>query len=129
MAFKIWKIALLVEDPKAAEDFYVNKLGMPVIERLDISRLGIDDDVLFLDAGSVQLELIPKAAFADARERLATPGVHHISFGVDDVEKTQEELKENGLDVFVEAFSPTDGITYAFFDGLNGVNLQLFERK
>jgi len=122
---KIWKIALLVEDIGAAEELYAKVLGMEVIERLPLGEAG---EVLFIDAGGIQLELIPKAAFA-GEERLGVPGVHHLSFRVDDVEKATEELKAKGANFFKEPFEALPGMTLAFFDGLNGVNLQLFNWK
>jgi catechol 2,3-dioxygenase-like lactoylglutathione lyase family enzyme len=129
MALKIWKIALLVEDVAEAEKLYVEVLGMPVIERLSLAAMGIDGEAVFLDAGGVQLELIPQAAFNGAPERLQKCGVHHLSFQVDHVETVQEELKSKGANYFLEAFNPVEGMTLAFFDGTNGVNLQLFNWK
>ncbi len=122
---KIWKIALLVEDMKEAENLYANILGMKVIERLPLGDAG---EALFIDAGGIQLELIPKAAF-EGEGRLGIPGVHHLSFKVDDVEKTTEELKAKGVNFIKEPFEALPGMTLAFFDGLNGVNLQLFNWK
>jgi catechol 2,3-dioxygenase-like lactoylglutathione lyase family enzyme len=57
------------------------------------------------------------------------PGVHHLSFKADDVEKTTDELKAKGAQFFKEPFEALPGMTLAFFDGLNGVNLQLFNWK
>ena len=122
---KIWKIALLVEDMDAAEDLYARVLGMEVIERLPLGDAG---EALFIDGGGVQLELIPKAAF-EGEERLDVPGVHHLSFKTDDVKETTEELRAKGADFFKEPFEAVEGMTLAFFDGLNGVNLQLFNWK
>jgi len=119
---KIWKIALLVEDMEAAEKLYAGTLGMEVLERLPLGDAG---EALFIDAGTVKLELIPKAAF-EGEERLGVPGVHHLSFEVDDVEKGTEELKAKGVEFIKEPFEALPGLTLAFFDGLNGVNLQLF---
>lgn len=122
---KIWKIALLVKDMKEAEELYVNKLGMTLLERLPLGDAG---EVLFLDAGNVNLELIPVKVF-EGGGRLAVPGVHHLSFKVDDVEKSTEELKAEGIKFIKEPFEVLPGLTLAFFDGTNGVNLQLFHRK
>ncbi len=118
---KIWKIALLVEDMEAAEKLYTGVLGMEVIERLPLGEAG---EALFIDAGAVRLELIPKAAF-EGEERLGITGVHHLSFEVDDVEEAAAELKTKGADFIKEPFEALPGLTLAFFDGLNGVNLQL----
>jgi len=122
---EIWKIALLVEDMKEAEELYVNKLGMKVLERLDLGDAG---EALFLDAGNVNLELIPTKAFEGAG-RLAVPGVHHLSFKVDNIEESCEELKAEGIEFIREPFEALPGLMLSFFDGLNGVNLQLFKRK
>ena len=122
---KIWKIALLVEDMDEAEDLYVNKLGLKLLERLDLGDAG---EALFLDAGDVNLELIPVKAFEGAG-RLAIPGVHHLSFKCDDVEKGTDDLKEKGVECIKEPFEALPGLTLAFFDGTNGVNLQLFNWK
>ena len=122
---KIWKIALLVDDMEAAEKLYAGILGMEVIERLPLGEAG---EALFIDAGGIRLELIPRAAF-EGEERLGIPGVHHLSFEADDVEKAAEELKAKGVDFIKEPFEGIPGMTLAFFDGLNGVNLQLFNWK
>ena len=119
---KIWKIALLVEDMKAAEELYAGVLEMKVTERLPLGEAG---EAIFIDAGGVQLELIPKAVFA-GEERLGAPGVHHLSFKTDNVGKATEELKTKGVKFIKEPFEALPGMTLAFFDGLNGVNLQLF---
>ena len=129
MALKLWKVALLVDDMRQAEKFYVETLGLPVIERLDLASMGVEGEAVFLDAGNVQLELIPKAAFSEAPQRLAKTGVHHLSFEVDDVPAVQGALKGKGAQFILEAFTPIEGLTIAFFDGTNGVNLQLFNWK
>jgi catechol 2,3-dioxygenase-like lactoylglutathione lyase family enzyme len=119
---KIWKIALLMSDMKKAEELYVNKLGLKVLERLDLGEQG---EALFLDAGNVRLELIPAAAF-EGVWGLDRPGVHHLSFKSDDVEGDTADLVKRGIVVKKEPFQPLEGMTLAFFDGLDGVNLQLF---
>ena len=112
-------------DVKEAEKLYCDVLGMEIIDRLDLGDAG---EALFLDAGGVRLEIIPKEAF-EGEERLGKTGVHHLSFKVDDVEKTAEELKSKGVEFIKEPFEALPGLTLAFFEGLNGVNLQLFKME
>jgi hypothetical protein len=45
------------------------------------------------------------------------------------VEAAAEELKAKGAEFIKEPFESLPGMTLAFFDGLNGVNLQLFNWK
>jgi catechol 2,3-dioxygenase-like lactoylglutathione lyase family enzyme len=118
---KIWKVALLVEDVKVAEEFYVGILGMEIITR---SPLGS----VLLDAGGINLEIIPKKIF-EGDERLGKPGFHHLSFKVDDMRGVTEELKARGVKFIKEPFEIRQGVTLAFFDGLNDVHLQLFNQK
>ncbi len=117
---KIWKIGVLVEDLQAAEDFYAGKLGMEVVLRGPRS--------IYLDAGGVRLELIKKEAF-EGDPRLGVPGVHHLSFQVDDINQETEKLKGKGVKFIREPFEIRPGLKLAFFDGLNKVNLQLFDDK
>ncbi|MBI4583156.1 MAG: VOC family protein [Planctomycetes bacterium] len=122
---KIWKIALLMSDMKKAEDLYVKKLGLKVLERLNLGEKG---EALLLDAGKVCLELIPAAAF-EGSWGLDRPGIHHISFKSEDVDAATEILHEKGFKVKKDPFSPLDGVTVSFLDGLDGVNLQLYHDR
>jgi lactoylglutathione lyase len=119
---KIWKIGILVEDLKAAEDFYAGVLGMEVISR--------GPGFVFLDAGAVRLELINKGTsiFKDD-PRLGKLGMHHLSFKVDNIQEEAEQIKAKGGTFLKEPFVRIPGLQLAFFDGLNNVNLQLFDDK
>ena len=116
----IWKVALLVEDLDSSLDFYSNTLGMKIVQRKAKS--------VHLDAGAIRLELIAKEVF-QGEERLGKPGVHHLSFRVDDIEKKAEELKHEGVKFIKDPIDRGGGLRIAFFDGQNNVNLQLYELK
>jgi catechol 2,3-dioxygenase-like lactoylglutathione lyase family enzyme len=117
---KAWKIGILVEDIEAAENFYANVLGLKVTSR--------NPRAVYLDAEGITLELIRKEVFAGDK-RLGVPGVHHLSFKVDDIEMETEKLKKEGVEFIREPFEITKGLKLAFFDGLNNVNLQFFDDK
>jgi len=117
---KIWKIGLLVEDYDKAKDYYVNVLGLAVIDE--------NPRAIHLDGGPVRIELIRKEVF-EGDPNLGNPGFHHISFKVDDIESKSSELKSKGVAFIKEPFEIVDNLKLAFFDGLNGVNLQLFDDK
>lgn len=121
----IWKIAILVENVQEAEDLYAKKLGMEILERRNLGDFG---EALFLDGGNIKLEIIPKKVFA-GQGRLDKLGLHHLSFKVDSIQSVASELKNKGISFIKEPYERPGGLTIAFFDGLNGVNLQLFEKK
>jgi catechol 2,3-dioxygenase-like lactoylglutathione lyase family enzyme len=122
---KIWKVALLMTDMEKARELYVEQLGLPIIDRLDVGEHG---ECLYLDAGGFTLELIPAACFAGV-EGLDQPGIHHLSMKADDVESATDDLRQKGITVKKEPFSPAENMTLAFLDGLDSVNLQLIRQE
>ena len=120
MINRIHKIAVVTDDVEGAVRFYTQTLGLEVIERFPNAD---DEDYVFLKAGDVILELMPKKTMQ------APEGFHHISFKVDSVDAGAEELKDKGVEMEKEPFDAgVGGIRLAFFEGPNGVRLQLFER-
>ncbi len=122
MVHKIHKIAIITDDIEAAVQFYTQKLGLTVVERFENED---DEDYVFLDAGGILLELMPQKTMGQ------DPGFHHISFKVDSVEESTQELKDKEVTITKEPFDVGGGtgITLGFFAGPNQMNLQLFHRK
>ena len=120
MIHKIHKIALVTDDVEGSVKFYTETLGLQVIERFPVED---DEDYVFLKAGDMILELMPKKSME------AEEGFHHISFRVDSVDASAQDLKEKGVPIEKEPFDAgTGGIRLAFFKGPNDMLLQLFER-
>ena len=122
MTHKIHKIAIISDDIEGAVEFYTKKLGLTVMERFANED---DEDYVFLDAGGILLELMPQKTMGRA------PGFHHISFDVDSVEDSAQDLKNKGVSITKEPFDVGGGtgITLSFFEGPNQLNLQLFHRE
>jgi len=122
MIHKIHKIAIITDDIEGAVQFYTQKLGLTVVERFKNED---DEDYVFLDAGGILLELMPQKSMGQE------PGFHHISFAVDSVEDSAQELKAKGVTITKEPFEVGGGtgITLGFFSGPNQMNLQLFHRE
>ena len=120
MVHKIHKIALVTDDVEGSVKFYTETLGLEVIERFPVEN---DEDYVFLKAGDMILELMPKKSME------AEEGFHHISFRVDSVDGSTEDLRGKGVTIEKEPFDAgTGGIRLAFFKGPNDMLLQLFER-
>ena len=122
MVQKIHKIAVITDDIEGAVAFYTQKLGLTVVERFHNDD---DEDYVFLDAGGILLELMPQKSMG------LPPGFHHISFDVDSVEDSAQELKDKGVTITKEPFDVGGGtgITLGFFEGPNQLPLQLFHRE
>ena len=122
MTHKIHKIAIISDDIEGAVEFYTKKLGLTVMERFANED---DEDYVFLDAGGIILELMPQKTMGQA------PGFNHISFAVDSVEDSAQDLKKKGVAITKEPFDVGGGtgITLSFFEGPNQLNLQLFHRE
>ena len=120
MINRIHKIALVTDDVEGDVRFYTETLGLQVMERFP----NVDDeDYVFLKAGDIILELMPKKTMQ------APVGFHHISFRVDSVDAAAQDLREEGVQMAKEPFDiGIGGIRLAFFYGPDQVPLQLFER-
>jgi lactoylglutathione lyase len=118
---RIHKIALVTDDVEGAVKYYTQVLGLELAERFPVDG---DEDFVFLKAGDITLELMPKKTME------AEVGFHHISFRVDDVDNSAQDLKNEGVDMEVEPMDAgVGGIRLGFFRGPNNVRLQLFERN
>jgi len=122
MVHKIHTIAIITDDIEGAVEFYTQKLGLSVVERFANDD---DEDYVFLDAGGILLELMPRKTMGQ------DSGFHHISFDVDSVEDSAQELKDKGVPITVDPFEVGGGtgITLGFFEGPNQMSLQLFHRE
>ncbi len=120
MINNIHKIAIVSDDIESAVRFYTETLGLTELERFPNED---DEDFVFLQAGNIILELMPRKTMD------ADVGFHHISFKVPSVDGSAFELRSGGVDIAVEPFDAegTD-IRLSFFNGPNDVLLQLFQR-
>jgi len=122
MVHKIHKIAIVTDDIEGAVRFYTEKLGLTEVERFENED---DEDFVFLDAGGILLELMPQKSVE------YPPGFHHISFDVDSVDESAQELTGKGVIITKEPFDVGGGtgIRLGFFEGPNQMSLQLFHRE
>jgi methylmalonyl-CoA/ethylmalonyl-CoA epimerase len=90
-------VAVLVRDTEAALEFYRDRLGLQLAstEIVDVPHVRLT----YLDAGNIYLQLVepldgdsPLGATLEAEGE----GLHHICFGVDDVESAVASLSDAG---------------------------------
>lgn len=119
-------IAIIVSDYALSRDFYVNKLGFPIIR--ENYRPEKDDWKLDLKLNeTTELEIFaPK----DPPKRLSYPeacGLRHLAFHTEHIEETVKELEDKGIlcePIRIDSFT---GKKMTFFFDPDGLPLELHE--
>src|SRR5689334_24758411 len=106
---RIDHIGVAVEDLDAALELYGGRYAMPEAHRETVEAQGVE--AVLLDVGESHVELLsplsedtPVGKFLAARG----PGLHHVAYGVDDVEAALQAAREAGLRLIDE--TPRTGI-------------------
>lgn len=117
------KVAFVVEDVKAAIDFYTRVLDLE-IEAIYPSDFGENHSFVFLRSRTIYVELLPSKAMDGA-----PVGFHHLAFWSDDVADHLEALRRRGATVLGGAYpAGVGGITLADVEGPEGILLRLFNK-
>ena len=118
-------VAVVVRDTESALAFYSGKLGLSVASSEEVASPHVK--LTYLDAGNAYLQLVeplddqsPLARWLDEHGE----GLHHICFGVDDVEEAVASLSDPGTEVVLGSGR---GRASAFVtsDAANGVVVEL----
>jgi methylmalonyl-CoA/ethylmalonyl-CoA epimerase len=91
-------VGVAVEDIDSALALYRDSFGMPLVHRETVAEQGVDAALLDVGDGHVELlqPLGPETAVGKFLARRG-PGLHHVAYRVDDVEKTLNALAAAGL--------------------------------
>lgn len=123
---RIHHVAIIVSDYAVSRDFYVNKLGFPIVR--ENYRPERDDWKLDLRVNeSTELEIFGVKNPPKRVNRPEACGLRHLAFHVDSVEETVAELEEKGIlcePVRTDAFT---GKKMTFFADPDGLPLELHE--
>ena len=120
----IHHIAIICSDKETALDFYVNRLGFPVVR--ENYRPERDDWKIDLKLGDCELELFimkghPKRPSPEAY------GLRHLAFRVDSVDETVAELKEKGIPCEPIRRDSFTGEKMTFFHDPDGLPIEIHE--
>jgi methylmalonyl-CoA/ethylmalonyl-CoA epimerase len=95
---RIDHIGVAVEDIDVAIELYRDSFGMPLVHRETISSQGVE--AVLLDVGDSHVELLaPTGPDTPVGKFMAKngPGLHHVAYGVDDIDAALERLAAAGL--------------------------------
>ena len=98
MLERIDHIGVAVEDLDGAIDLYEGTLGMPLVHRETVDEQGVE--AVLLDVGDGHVELLaPLGPDTPVGKFVAKqgPGLHHVAYGVDDIEAALAELGDAGM--------------------------------
>lgn len=129
---RIDHVGYAVEDLEEAVRYHQRLYGAEVAHRERMDSDGVNEALLAIGDGYIQLleptrDDSPVARFLD---RNGGPGVHHIGYGVADIDATFEQLKEQGVRLVEDHPRPgSRGCTVAFIHpkGAMGVLVELVE--
>ena len=122
---QIHHVAIIVSDYQKAMEFYVEKLGFPVLRENYRPYKG--DWKLDLKFGDGELEIFaipgapPRPNYPEAQ------GLRHLAFRVDDVERAVKELEERGIECEPIRLDPYSQRRFTFFHDPDGLPLELHE--
>lgn len=109
MLGRIDHVGVAVEDLDAAIHLYAEVLGMPLVHREVVEQQGVE--AVLLDVGESHVELLsPLGPDTPVGKFLAKkgPGLHHVAYGVADIDATLATLKAAGTRLIDE--TPRVGI-------------------
>ena len=122
---KLHHVAIIVSDYERAKEFYVEKLGFPILrENFRVERGDWKLDLKFGD-GELELFVVPGAperpSYPEAR------GLRHLAFRVEDVEAAAAELERRGIACEPIRVDPFTGGRMTFFHDPDGLPLELHD--
>ena len=122
---KIHHVAIIASDYEVSRDFYVNKLGLPLIR--EVWREERQDFILTLLVGDVEVELFVEK---NPPLRVTGPearGLRHLAFYTADIAQTVKELNALGIPTEPIRTDPFTGGRMTFFRDPDGLPLELHE--
>ena len=118
-------VAIICSEYTSAKQFYVDKLGLPLIR--EVYRPERRDYILTLLAGDIEIELF---IMENPPLRVTNPearGLRHLAFRVDDIDPVVAELNAIGIETEPIRLDPYTNKRMTFFRDPDGLPLELHE--
>jgi methylmalonyl-CoA/ethylmalonyl-CoA epimerase len=91
-------IGIAVQNIEEAKKLFSDALGLPCVDEKTVPERGVK--IAFLSTGNTTVELLegigPESAVSKFVEQRG-PGIHHLCFEVDGIERVMKELAESGM--------------------------------
>ncbi|MBE5847766.1 MAG: glyoxalase [Lachnospiraceae bacterium] len=126
---KIEHVAMYVNNPEVARDFFVKYLGGRSNDGYQNENTGLRSFFISFDDGA-RLELMNKPGLIDAEKQLTRTGYIHIAFSVGSKEKVDaltKRLKDDGYEVVSGPRTTGDGYYESCIVGIEGNQIEITE--
>lgn len=121
MKMKYALVTLYIANADEYVKLFHDLMGMPIFDR----RPTQDGELVFLGKeGEPQIELVASPKFADA-----VCNGFSIGFDVDSLVDSTELMEKNGYKLLRGPISPNPAVSFSFFQGPGGVEIELIEYK
>jgi methylmalonyl-CoA epimerase len=134
MVRKIEHIGIVVKDLEASMKKYTSLLGLEVREIEEVKIENVINRLAFLPVGDTNIELVQttaKTGLAADFLKERGEGIHHIALEVEDIDKTFQELRSQGVEfVWDRIIEGSRASRVAFFKAevFNGVYIELVQK-
>lgn len=122
----IHHIAIICSNYEVSKKFYTEILGLQIVaEHYRTERQSYKLDLKLGDQYVIELFSFPNPPARVSKPEAA--GLRHLSFAVSDIEKSIQQLRENGVDcepIRVDEFTLK---RFTFFSDPDGLPLELYE--
>lgn len=130
---KVDHIGIAVRNLDDVLPYYTETLGCPLLKIEEVESEHVR--VAFIDAGNIKLELLEPMDDSSAIHKFLEKkgeGIHHIAFGVENIEQRMDELKEKGVRLLNE--QPKNGaggalVAFMHPKSSNGVLYELCQKQ
>ena len=132
MIEKVDHIGIAVESLEQSLPFWADALGLNVSGMETVATEQVK--VAFLDAGATRIELLePTGPNSPVARSIAKrgKGIHHVTFEVDDLDRTLERLRERGIAILGDGARPGAGgrdVAFVHPKSADGVLVELVRR-
>lgn len=123
---KIHHIALIVSDYEKSKHFYMEILGLQILNE----TFRAERNSYKLDLALDGVYIIELFSFPDYAQRPSYPealGLRHLAFEVDDIEQASAELQAKNIPTEPIRIDEITGRKFFFFSDPDGLPLELYE--